>query len=489
MDARRLAVVAAAAWLAMSACPPHAAAQSLGALATHALDFAAQQLERSVAETADPTRFPRSTLADGRWRFEDSGDWTSGFFPGCLWLLYEHTSAPIWRTRAESWTAEMEDEKNDSGTHDVGFKILCSFGNGARLTSNAAYPAIIRRGAQSLASRFDADVGCTRSWNNHHFPVIIDNMMNLEILFWGAAHGGDPAWRDMAVSHALRTRQDHVRPDGSTYHLVDYDPSSGAVLERGTVQGWGDESTWARGQAWGLHGFAIAFRETGDARFLETARLLSGWFLDHLPADHVPYWDFDAPDIPNEPRDTSAAAIAAAGLLQLAALEPETAARARWRQGALDILRALCAPPYLAEGTSSRGLLLHGVGNRPAGSEVDVSLIYGDYYFLQALLAYRSMATDVPAGAMLSHAFVPNPFRPGFEIGFALAAPARVRLDLFDVRGAHVGRLADGWRRDGRHAATWDGRRGDGTPAAAGVYLCRFSAGGAARTTKLVLVR
>jgi hypothetical protein len=367
-------------------------AQNLDSLAVHSLQFAQQQLAKTVSEVNDPTKFPRSTRDDGSWSTEKSGDWTSGFFPGCLWHMYDWTSAAQWKTWAQGWTAKMEDEKNDTGSHDVGFKILCSFGNGYRLTGTPAYKEVIIQGARSLARRFNPIIGCTRSWNNRHFPVIIDNMMNLEILFWASKNGGDSAWYDMAVSHALKTRENHVRPDGSTFHVVDYNPSTGEIISRETHQGYSDSSSWARGQAWGLHGFTIAYRETGDARFLQTAQQLSDYFIDHLPPDHVPYWDFEAPNIPNEQKDASAAAIAASGLLELSALVTDGAARAKYENAAFDILASLSSPAYLAEGIPEgrdSSILLHGVGNRPSNSEVDVSLIYADYYFLEALLRYQ----------------------------------------------------------------------------------------------------
>ena len=278
----------------------------------------------------------------------------------------------------------MEGEKNDTSSHDVGFKIFCSFGNGYRLTFDPAYRDVVIAGARSLATRYSPIVGCTRSWNNRHFPVIIDNMMNLEILFWAARHGGDPAWYDMAVSHALKTRQNHVRADGSTYQLVDYDPNTGAVLGKETVQGYSTESTWARGQAWAVYGFTMTYREAGDTRFLDTARQVADYFIDHLPADHVPYRDFEAPNIPNEKKDSSAAAIAASGLLELSTLVTDGASRTRYREASFQILESLCSPAYLAEGTTSSGILLHGVGNKPSGS--------GCFPDLRRLLLHRGAA-------------------------------------------------------------------------------------------------
>lgn len=471
--------------------PRTADSSELDALAAHALQFAASRLAATVVEAGTPERFPRSTLASGAWDFRTRTDWTSGFFPGCLWLLYEATGETIWRQRAESWSAGVEPKKNDTGSHDVGFQIFCSFGNGFRLTGNPAYRTVINQGATSLSTRFNAVVGCTRSWNNWTFPVIIDNMMNLEILYWSAHNGGNAAFDDMAMSHGSRSRLDHVRPDGSTFHLVDYNPATGAVLDRATVQGAFDASTWARGQAWGLYGFAMSYRESGVGSFLTTAQALADYFIDHLPADHVPYWDFQAPGIPNEPRDTSAAAIAASGLLELSTLAGDTAARNRYRSAAFDILTALCSPAYLAEGSTSHGILRHGVGNKPAASEVDVSLIYGDYYFLEALLRYRTLATDAvtPPRVAALDPLDPNPFNPGVRIGFEVFTPGHVTVRVLDARGKEVRRLIDAALPAGRRVVSWDGGHRDGSRAASGVYFVRLESAGYSQVRKGTLVR
>lgn len=364
-------------------------AKDLDSLFINSLRFAKKQLLKTVAEVGDTAKFPRSTMENGKWKTKPSGNWTSGFFPGSLWYMYEWTSDKTWRSRAERWTASLEREKNNTGTHDVGFMIFCSFGNGYRLTGNENYKEVILQAAQSLATRFNPSVGCIKSWDfmgENKFPVIIDNMMNLEILFWAAKNGGKKEWYDMAVSHALKTMRDHVRDDGSTYQVVLYDAATGEVQRKQTRQGYTDESTWARGQAWGLYGFTMTYRETGDGRFLKTAKKLADYFIDHLPADHVPYWDFNAPSIPDEERDASAGAIASSGLLELSALVSEQKLKKKYRNTALNILKSLSSPGYLAKGTDSSGILLHGVGFKQRGKEVDVSLIYADYYFIEALL-------------------------------------------------------------------------------------------------------
>jgi unsaturated chondroitin disaccharide hydrolase len=378
--------------LATALAAPAARAQSgdpFLAAVDHALDFAAVQLE-ATTQSISTTRYPSTTTSSGAWATTDAGDWRSGFFPGSLWLLYERTGDAFWRTAAEAWLVELEDEKNDTSTHDVGFKIFPSFGNAYRLTGNEAHRQVVLTAAGSLATRYSPTVGAIKSWNgptSSDFRVIIDNMMNLEILFWAARNGGNPAWYDMAVSHALVTRAQHVRSDGSTYQVVNFDPATGAVKDKTTHQGYDDESTWSRGQGWAVYGFAMCWRETGDARFLDTARQAADYFVAHLPPDRVPYWDFELPSTGGEPRDSSAAAIAAAGLLELALLDPDPLRSEGYLAAAREILASLASPAYLAEGTGNAAILLHGTQNRPDG-RYDTGLVYGDYYFVEALLRY-----------------------------------------------------------------------------------------------------
>src|SRR5262245_35627204 len=334
----------------------------LTATIQHALEFSAAQLDAATSSIAS-TRYPSTTTSAGTWATTGPGDWTSGFFPGCLWLLHGRRRAPRWPAAAEAWLGALEGEKDDSSTHDVGFKILPSFGNAYRLTGIDAYRRVVLDGAASLATRYSPIVRATRSWNgpsSSDFRVIIDNMMNLEILFFAARNGGSASWRDMAVNHALTTRANHVRADGSTYQLVNFDAATGLVRSRGTHQGHDDESTWSRGQAWAVYGFTMVYRESGDARFLDTARATADYFVTHLPADSVAYWDLELPSTAGEPRDSSAAAIAASGLLELARLEPDAARARRWLGAARAILASLTSPAYLAEGTGEDSILLHG---------------------------------------------------------------------------------------------------------------------------------
>jgi hypothetical protein len=400
---------------------PWGAAQAVGvsdpfdATVRNDLVFAGSQLD-ATARAISKSSYPSSTSSGGRWSTTGASTWTSGFFPGALWRMYEQTGGTLWSTRATDWQTGVEGQKSDTSSHDVGFKIFTSFGNAYRLTGIDAYRQVVLQGASSLASRYSPIVGSIRSWDgptSSDFRVIIDNMMNLEILFWASKHGGQASWYDMAVSHALKTMANHVRSDGSTYQGVNYNPSTGTVKAKFTHQGEAVESTWSRGQAWAVYGFTMAYRETGDSRFLETARRVADYYIGHLPSDHVPYWDFEASGIPNEPRDTSAAAIAASGLLELAGLETDSVRATGYAQAAKDTLTSLSSSAYLAAGTGNSAILLHATQNEPAGAS-DTGLIYGDYYFIEALLRYRSLVgtiTDAATGRAVAGATI------GFDAG------------------------------------------------------------------------
>jgi unsaturated chondroitin disaccharide hydrolase len=375
-----------------------ATAGSGGAASSADMVFCAEQLASAATHYTrfrqtytNPTQIPRSA-SNGTPRLVAPSDWTSGFPAGSFWLLYEHTREAAWRAAAETWTAALMDQRTRTDTHDVGFVINNTFGAGYRLTQNAAYRTVLLDAAASLATRFNATVGATRSWNfgSWMFPVIIDNMMNLELLFRATALGGDARFAQMASTHALTTRTNHFRANASSYHLVDYNPTTGAVVRRQTEQGLADESVWARGQTWGLYGYTMSYRETRDARFLEQAMRIADFHTrtPDIPADGVPFFDFDAPrraDVPDH-RDASAAAIASSALLELARYAAGDASTA-YRAFAMKTLRSLSSSSYRAAlGTNAHFLLLHSVGNYPDNEEIDVAVNYADYYYLEALL-------------------------------------------------------------------------------------------------------
>ena len=366
--------------------------RSLDASVEHALSYAEAQLRRTVRYLGDTVQYPRTSKPDGSWTLTQSRAWTSGFFPGSLWYLYEHTRDPFFKSSARKWTEGLRGIQHYGGSHDVGFIVFNSFGNGYRLEPSDDDKQVILRTAHTLMTRYHPAIGCIKSWDwstTWRYPVIIDNMMNLELLFWSAENGGSPDMRAAAMSHATNTMLNHVRPDGSTYHVVNYDTTSGGVIARFTHQGYTNESAWSRGQAWAIYGFTMTYRFTKDETFLRTAERVADYFIERLPADGVPYWDFDAPGIPNEERDASAAAIAASALFELSTFDLSGDRKSRYRNAAEHTLGSLCEPPYLAEGTPGHSILLHATGSKPGKSEVDAALVYADYYFIEALLRYR----------------------------------------------------------------------------------------------------
>lgn len=344
-----------------------------------------------------PLVSPRNVEADGTLRMVVSRDWTSGFFPGELWLMYEYTHDDFWKEKARQQTALIEREKMNGSTHDMGFKVYCSFGNGYRLTGDTTYRNVLLQAAYTLTTRYKEKAAILRSWDHSRdkwdCPVIIDNMMNLELLFWAFRASGDSLFYDVAVNHARTTMKNHFRKDYSSYHVVDYDTITGAVLHKHTHQGYAHESAWSRGQAWGLYGYTVCYRETGLPEFLEQARRIEHFIFSHpaLPDDLIPYWDFNAPGIPDEPRDVSAATVTASALYELSIYDPDN--RKDYITKANTILENLSKNYRAAPGKDRGFLLLHSTGSKMHNLEVDVPIVYADYYYLEALLR-RQMTVD-----------------------------------------------------------------------------------------------
>jgi uncharacterized protein YyaL (SSP411 family) len=289
--------------------------------------------------------------------------------------------------------ALLEKEKNNKGTHDLGFMMYCSYGNAERIASKPEYKEILLQSARSLSSRFSPAVGCIKSWNAKpdEYLVIIDNMMNLELLFWATKVSGDSSFYKIAVTHANTTMQNHFRPDYSSYHVINYNTQTGAIQEKRTAQGYSNESAWARGQAWGLYGYTVMYRETKDKKYLAQAEAIAAFILNHpnLPADKIPYWDFNAPNIPTALRDASAGSIISAALLELCRYAKPSEGK-KYFSAAETMLKSLASPQYhSAQGANGGFLIQHSVGHLPAGTEVDVSLTYADYYFVEAMKRYK----------------------------------------------------------------------------------------------------
>jgi len=341
--------------------------------------------------------YPRTTGQDGSLRTSDMGWWCSGFYPGSLWYIYEYTGDKAILEMAWKHTFPLKGLLDRHTDHDIGFQINCSFGNALRLTGDSAavMPTYVAA-AQKLAARLNPATGVTRSWDwvrkDWRYPVIIDNMMNMELLAEAARMSGDETLMDAATTHATTTLKNHFRPDWSCWHLLDYDPETGKVRSRETVQGYADESAWARGQAWALYGFTMMYRETSSDKYLDAAENIAGMILSYLPEDGIPYWDFNAPDIPDALRDASAGAIMASALIELSTFTSDCNASERYLDTARKQLLTLSSEEYLAKpGENGFFLLKHCVGNMPENSEIDVPLSYADYYFLEALVRYVTL--------------------------------------------------------------------------------------------------
>ena len=369
------------------------------------MEFASDQLKLLVSETdAAIQRNPegrRGPHVNSRGLREDtlfiipSRDWTSGFMPGLLWYMYDYTGEDYWLEEARRYTAPIEREKTNATTHDMGFKIYCSFGNGYRLTAEPHYHDVIIEASNTLITRYNPTVGAIRSWDHNRdrwdYPVIIDNMMNLEMLFRATEMTGDSVYYDIAVQHARTTIAEHFRDDNSSYHVIGFNPETGEVMQRHTHQGHDHESAWARGQAWGLYGFVMSYRFTGLPEFLEQAEKIADFILNHprLPEDLVPYWDFDAPNIPDEARDVSAAAITVSALYELSTMVPDMSDY--YKQMADNMLASLYNNFRSPDGGNLGFVLGHSTGHHPHGYEIDVPLIYADYYFIEAALRKKQL--------------------------------------------------------------------------------------------------
>lgn len=339
-------------------------------------------------------RLPR-TFEAGKDISSSSRWWCSGFFPGTLWYVYENSRNPEILKYAQLYTDRVEQEKYTTDNHDVGFMLYCSFGNGLRITKEKRYEEVLLTGAKSLATRFNPKVGLIRSWDHNkdvwQYPVIIDNIMNLELLLWASRYSGDDSFRRMALSHADKTMAYHFRPDYSSFHVVSYDTISGLPHVRQTHQGFSDASAWSRGQSWGLYGYTYLYRETGQTRYLKQAKKIADFLIHHpnMPKDYIPYWDYNSPEIPNTPRDASAASVMASALIDLSNYVDKKRA-SEYLKVAEKQLSTLASPAYTAKiGENGGFILMHSVGSFPDNSEVDVPLTYADYYYLEALVKMK----------------------------------------------------------------------------------------------------
>lgn len=356
-------------------------------------DTLSEQIEnrilQGISEYGETNKLPRSFDGTETIMTEPQA-WTSGFYPGILWLTYEITKNPTIKEQAEQFTALLVNEQFNNEDHDTGFKMYCSYGNALRLAPKNEYNNILVQSARTLTSRYNPVVGCIRSWDHHQekwqYPVIIDNLMNLELLMWAFKYTQDSLFYTIAINHADKTLENHFRQDYSSYHVIDYDTITGKVLKRNTYQGYSDESAWARGQAWALYGYTMMYRETQLEKYLQMAENVASFIINNknLPADKIPYWDFNAPNIPDAPRDASSAAIIASALYELSGYSKN---KDQFIDVADDMVKSLSSDAYFTPKEKSHSFLLdHSTGSFPRNMEINCPIIYADYYLLEALL-------------------------------------------------------------------------------------------------------
>lgn len=354
--------------------------------------IAAEGFKANAAACEGMNRFPRTYQADTLVTV-DAYDWTSGFFAGDLWLAYELTGDEALAEAARKYTAQLYEIKDFTGHHDLGFMIYCSYG---RQCANFQEPEVLQviiDAANSLCTRFNPQIGQIRSWDfgEWNYPVIVDNLMNLEMLFFASKMTGDKKYYDVAVKHADTTLENHFRPDGSSYHVVSYN-NDGSIQSKGTFQGFAHESSWARGQAWTVYGYTMCYRETGDEKYLTHAEHIANYIMNAVQTeDKIPYWDYHDTAIPDVPRDASAAAVTASALLELSTLTKDADKAKAYVEYAEDILLSLSSSEYMSEEGNGNFLLKHSVSHKPLNSEVDVPLVYADYYYLEAAQRYLSL--------------------------------------------------------------------------------------------------
>ena len=362
------------------------------------INYCVAKVEGTMNSLTAADSLPRNILkGQTQWNKVGIHDWCSGFWPGILWYAYQESGDTTILHNARKFTAPLKGVLDvPVADHDLGFMLFCSFGNGYRLTHDSTYQQILLTAADSLATLFNPKVGTILSWPAMRAKMgwphntIIDNMINLELLFWASKHGGSHDLYDMAVSHAEVSMHTLVRPDYTTFHVAVFDTTDGHFIKGVTHQGYSDSSMWARGQGWGIYGFTMCYRETEKEEFLHTAERLADVFIKRLPKDGIPYWDFDDPAIPNAPKDASAAAVAASGMLELSTYMKDPEQKAKYYNAAVSLLTKLSSPEYLS-GDANQAFLLHSTGHKPAGSEIDASIIYADYYYLESLLRLKKI--------------------------------------------------------------------------------------------------
>lgn len=453
--------------------------------ANAAIEHAATKLEGTLQEINYNTSLhPAYTdPVAGNWVIESMNreEWTSGFFAGSLWKMYELTGEAKWRNWASNWTEDLEPMSLGANDHDTGFRIFTSYGNGLAITDNLSYSRTIIRGAQTLTTRFNSDIGAIKSWDwIGNFPVIIDNLMNLEILFWAAEETGNTTLYDVALTHAETSLEHHLREDGSSYHIVDFD-DSGNVIWKDTRQGYGPESVWARGQSWAIHGFTMIYQYTGEQKFLKAAEKASEWYIENLPDDWVPIYDFleSVPSV--KTKDASAAAIAASGFLELYNIT----GKRRYFEVAERTLHSLSTQAYSTMADSQNSILKRSTLHRGKGR---LGTSYADYYYLEAIVRYLNITGEVLPETDNEYSFFlgqnfPNPFTSSTTLYYSIPESAFVSLELFNSQGRRVQTVVRERKQAGNYRAIL---LADTLPA--GVYFYSLVVNGQQKVKKMTIL-
>lgn len=461
------------------------------------LNIALEIAESKISQTIDELSFnPRlhpghTNRATGKWDTThlNRNEWTSGFFSGSLWYLYRLSGDKKWAQYAMKWTNDLEPVAKLNFDHDLGFRIFNSFGNGYNLIENRHYYKTILIAANTLSNRFDPNIGAIKSWDwIGNYPVIIDNLINLELLFWSAQATNNQQWYEMAISHAEVSLRHHIKTDGSTYHVVDFN-HDGSVIDKFTTQGCnrraqgcGDVSVWARGQAWAIYGFTMIYRYTGEERFLKAAVDATDYFIGHLPSDFVPYYDFMEPVPSVRTKDSSASAIAASGLFELYRYTNDI----HYFNTAVQILESLSSEPYLSMNSSTSSILKQSTLHRGYGN---VGTSYADYYYLEAIVRYLELTGHIfqeieTLSTLYLDQNYPNPFNNATTIFYSLADESLVDLSVYDISGRKISTIIHENLPSGTYKTTF---HADGI--SSGIYFYVLRANGERITKKMTLLK
>lgn len=481
-------------------------AQSLDEKVASTLKFVESQLRGTIAEvnTNSDYLFPRWVdHSDGLWRNSVYHKWTAGFFPGCLWYMYKHTGKNEWLQYARNWTKWLEEAQYITSLYtDLGFTMVPTYVRGFELINDSTYLPVIENSGYSYGGRWHNDIKVFECWD--HDPWLsdtsivsgaIDQLMNMDIFFEAYAINGDTTLRNIGIGYAETVMKNSVRDDFSTYQEVRYDNTTGEVVGAGNIQGYGEEGAWSRGQGWATYGFTMIYRYTQDQRFLDTAIGLANFYIDNAPEDGVAYWDFRAPNIPDEPRDASSATIVCSALFELLNyVVGET--KVKFEEAAFRMLDTLMTDNYLADGTTTNALILQctGNGNKPESGQINSSHIYADYYFIEALLRYQEYreATFIEQNQNSylvadNHILIknyPNPFNPSTIIEFSIPRNSDVNIKIFNVLGKSITTLTNGSLQAGSYKLHFNAGN-----LPAGTYFCRVEAGNQVATHKLLLIK